>query len=281
MCSREQQPNNPKESLKDLVAKETASKWNEYLLKQGFPSDFLSHPERVPTVTVGECGITPLYSWDQNFPEKVVAPILDVVSSREEAEVVIDEILNRIKTEDKGILSGYHSHDGIIGYMLCCDIDQAVILAQNTEKLYQLLCERRNPDLKTTEKVIVRLFGTMVSRAAMEALKAIPGETSVLEEGSRYDDDATCYYGWQIPFQKKAIQLIRNQGIERFEWLCSQTANILANGVYRAKVLCRSTDHHWNWEEGEGYFYHFGSIEAAIKYLKDNGIESTEIGPNR
>lgn len=256
MISREQQPKSPTESLKDWVSEEVKRRW-----------DRRKHEA---------------LDLNLDFPRSIISPVLDMVSSQPEAETVIDILFSELHTrEEETKLDCYHSHAiplEITSYICTHD---AFILAQNTEKLYQLLCERRNPDLKTTEKVIVRLFGTMVSRTAMEALKAIPGETSVLEEGSRYDDDATCYYGWQIPFQKKAIQLIHNQGIERFEWLCSQTANILANGVYRAKVLYRSTDHHWNWEEGEGYFYHFGSIEAAIKYLKDNGIESTEIGPNR
>lgn len=201
----------------------------------------------------------------EEFPQRITPLILDLVSNQSEAETAINILFEKLYTREiETKLDCYHSHAIALETESWLSTDHALSLAQNTEEFYQELCNRRRPEVKTTGRVISKLFGPEIGSQMEEALDSVPTKVWMTEE--------QCLTGWRESLQRESIRIIRNCEMERFIELCSETAKKINAGEYQVE-LSDTWDHHGTYAGGVYTLYHRENLEEATVYLRENGID--------
>ena len=200
--------------------------------------------------------------------DKVASSILGIVSNQTEAGVVLDGVFNYMHlSETDGLIdSDHHSPTFREVLSVTRDIDtkSAVNLSNDPESLYQLLVGKIDPDIKTTEKVVSKLFNPEIASVVRTGLDSVPASTA------------------KTSLQKKVVQLLREKGVGKFLVLCLNTASILERGAYLVEEggSAGYLDHHLagpvsiaeGVEPTQVKKFRPESLGAAEQYLKDNGV---------
>lgn len=243
--------------LEEFIEREIRRRWDAKVKELPSPYNF----------KVGETFESNI-CYDERFPSEIIPLILDFVTIQTEAEIIIDEIFSKLFIDEKDVLDGYHSHSTVAGTVYSIFTASAGALTEDTERLYQTLCERRNshiPVPKTTYKALSKLYGPDIASSALIALESVPTGIRVTE--------FQCLTGWRESLQKYALKIIKKQGIEGFEKLCSQIAEKINAGKYEEKFE-HDWDTHGNGSVKESFIlYHTKNLEEATAYSKERGIE--------
>jgi hypothetical protein len=238
------------------------------------------------------------YNYDPEFPKKVIPLILDVAANKEEAynaigivfcelfrkkesTANIEKKLDTSKTPGffSKIFSGLTRHRRCTGSSVETTIpqclyylatDDALLYAKNTEALYQQLSRNMQTamSIESTEKVVSKFYGAEIAHRARIALEGVPNAVRDSEISSRR--------GWRTQLRENVIRLLREQGIEKLEEICSETARIIKEGAYKERASDTDFDHHWSpgvlTRGGDFTCYKESNLNLAWEYLEDNNV---------